>query len=201
MKLLISIFKILFVLAIIYLIAALLGKSSYRVERESVINAPQKLVYNQISIFRNWEKWSPWAEKDPTVKNTYEGPDGEAGAIMNWTGDKDISGTGSIKVEASNPPNGFNYVLNFKVPFEMQSRGGFMLSAASDEKTKIIWHDQGDIAFIFRPMMMFMDMDKQMGPDFERGLFKIDSVCAGIYSEMKKVMLQDTLQKEMPNLQ
>lgn len=201
MKLLISIFKILFVLAVIYLIAAMLGKSSYRVEREAVINAPQKLVYNQISIFRNWEKWSPWAEKDPSVKNTYEGPDGEAGAVMNWAGDKDISGTGSIKVEDSNPPNGFNYTLSFKVPFEMQSRGGFSLSSASDEKTKVKWYDQGDIAFIFRPMMMFMDMDKQIGPDFERGLFKIDSICSGIYTEMKKVMLQDTLQNVNPLLQ
>lgn len=201
MKLLISLIKILFVFAVLYLIAAFLGKSSYRVERETVVNAPQKLVYNQISIFRNWDKWSPWVEKDPTVQNTYEGADGEVGAVMHWKGNEEISGTGSIKIEATNAPASMYYHLSFKEPFEMQSKGGFKLSAESDDKTRINWFDQGDIPFIFRPMMMFMDMDKQMGPDFERGLFKLDSVCSSLFLEMKKIMLQDTMQNAQPLLQ
>jgi len=192
MKLLINLVKLIALLTIIYFIAAFLGKSSYRVERNAVINAPQKLIFNQVSIFKNWANWSPWMEKDPSVKNMYEGPDGQVGASMSWVGDKKLSGTGSIRAASVNSPFEMDYVLSFKVPFEMESTGSFSLQAETDDQTKVTWVDEGKIPFLFRPMMMFMDMDKQMGPDFERGLFKIDSVCEHLYMEMKKVMEQDT---------
>lgn len=192
MKLLINLVKLIALLAIIYFIAAFLGKSSYRVERNAVINAPQKLIFNQVSIFKNWANWSPWMEKDPSVKNMYEGPDGQVGSSMSWVGDKNLSGTGSIRAASVNSPFEMDYVLSFKVPFEMESTGSFSLQAETDDQTKVTWVDQGNIPFLFRPMMMFMDMDKQIGPDFERGLFKIDSVCEHLYMEMKKVMEQDT---------
>lgn len=192
MKLMINLVKLISLLAIIYFIAAFLGKSSYRVERNAVINAPQKLIFNQVSIFKNWANWSPWMEKDPSVKNMYEGPDGQVGSSMSWVGDKKLSGTGSIRAASVNSPFEMDYVLSFKVPFEMESTGSFSLQAETDDQTKVTWVDEGKIPFLFRPMMMFMDMDKQMGPDFERGLFKIDSVCEHLYMEMKKVMEQDT---------
>ena len=192
MKLMINLVKLISLLAIIYFIAAFLGKSSYRVERTAVINAPQKLIFNQVSIFKNWANWSPWMEKDPSVKNMYEGPDGQVGSSMSWVGDKKLSGTGSIRAASVNSPFEMDYVLSFKVPFEMESTGSFSLQAETDDQTKVTWVDEGKIPFLFRPMMMFMDMDKQMGPDFERGLFKIDSVCEHLYMEMKKVMEQDT---------
>ncbi len=195
MKLLFNLVKLMVLLAIFYLIAAFLGKSSYRVERSAIIDAPQKLVYTQISIFKNWPNWSPWIEKDSTVKNTFEGPDGDPCSVMSWVGDKDLSGTGSLRLDQGNPPFEMSYVLQFKVPFEMESKGGFNLTEESDAQTKVVWYDQGDIPFLFRPMMMFMDMDKQIGPDFDRGLFKIDSVCEHLFLQMKKVMEQDTAQQ------
>ncbi|MBK8956210.1 MAG: SRPBCC family protein [Saprospiraceae bacterium] len=201
MKFIFNLIKVAFAIAVIYIIAAFLGKSSYTVERETWIKAPQKLVFNQISVFRNWENWSPWIEKDPTVKNSYEGPDGDPGSVMNWEGDENKSGTGSLKIEAVNAPHSLNYLLTYKVPFEMQSRGSFHLTYESEDKTKVKWNDQGDIPFFFRPIMMFMDMDKQIGPDFERGLYRMDSVCSSLYLEMKKIMEQDSMQLAVPDVQ
>lgn len=193
MQFLIKLLKILTVLIGIYIIAAFFGSSNYRVERKSTINAPQKLVFTQVSVLRNWENWSPWAEKDPSIKNTYEGQDGEVGSLLKWTGNEDISGTGQLAISAMDAPTKLNYDLSFIEPFEMSSKGGFELTANSESTTTVSWHDEGDIPFLMRPMMFFMDMDKHMGADFERGLYKIDSVCAGIYQEMLKVMAQDSV--------
>lgn len=193
MQFLIKLLKILTVLIGIYIIAAFFGSSNYRVERKSTINAPQKLVFTQVSVLRNWENWSPWAEKDPSIKNTYEGQDGEVGSLLKWSGNEDISGTGQLAISAMDAPAKLNYDLSFIEPFEMSSKGGFELTANSESTTTVSWHDEGDIPFLMRPMMFFMDMDKHMGADFERGLYKIDSVCAGIYQEMLKVMAQDSV--------
>lgn len=40
--------------------------------------------------------------------------------------------------------------------------------------------------------MMFMDMDKQIGPDFERGLVKLDSITAGMHLQILLMMAQDS---------
>lgn len=193
MQFLIRLLKILAVLIGIYMVAAFFGSSNYRVERKSTINAPQKLVFTQVSVLRNWNNWSPWAEKDPSIINTYEGTDGEVGSTLKWSGNEDISGTGQLSISAMDAPTSINYDLSFIEPFEMSSKGGFELTADSESSTTINWYDEGDIPFLMRPIMFFMDMDKHMGADFERGLFKIDSVCSGIYQEMLKIMAQDSM--------
>ncbi|MBK9720975.1 MAG: SRPBCC family protein [Saprospiraceae bacterium] len=187
-----NLLKIIGILVTLYLISAFIAKSNYKVERKSIINAPQKLVYNQVGILRNWDSWSPWVERDPSVQNTYEGKDGEKASIMKWVGDKDLTGTGQIEITEVDPPNGLNYKLTFKVPFEMSSKGTFLLSAVDPGKTNITWSDEGDIPFLMRPMMMFMDMDKQIGPDFERGLVKLDSITAGMHLQILLMMAQDS---------
>ena len=193
MKLIILLLKIILILLIIYLISAFLAKSSYKVERSAIINAPGNIVYNQIGILRNWENWSPWKERDPSATNTYKGPDGKVGSIMKWIGDKKKSGSGKIEIISADSPRLMNYKLNFDGPPEMSSMGTFQLSEASADKTKISWSDAGNIPFVLRPMMMFSSMDKFMGPDFERGLVKLDSLCAIQYIELMKMMHRDSI--------
>ena len=146
---------------------------------------------------RNWENWSPWMEKDPTVKNSYEGIHGEKGSIMKWEGDRELSGTGQIEIASTDDPNAMHYILTFKVPFEMSSKGSFIVSAESPTKSKVTWSDAGDIPFLMRPMMMFIDMENQIGPDFERGLVKIDSVCSSMYQTLLQTIPQDTIITKM----
>jgi len=173
-------------LALLYVILGLVGPKNYRVERSMVVNGSSDLVWNEIANFRNWPKWSPWEEKDPTVKNTYEGTDGTVGSIMKWEGDKDKTGTGQMVFSAMEPNKKIDYDLSFIVPFESASKGYFAFEPAENNTTKITWVDEGDFSFGVRPMMLFMNMDKMMGPDFERGLFKIDSLVKATTTQMKE---------------
>lgn len=175
MKFLKRLFVLALVLAAIYLVLALFGPKNYKVERSRIMTADKEAIWEQVSSFENWPNWSPWQEKDPTVKNKFTGEMGEVGARMSWVGDEELSGTGNMEITEISPISSFNYTLKFEVPFEMQSNGGMTLSN-EEGKVKVTWYDEGDISFLMRPMMMFMDLDGQIGPDFERGLEKIDSV-------------------------
>lgn len=161
----------------VYLILALFGPKEYTVERSRVMQAPKDAVWQQISSFQNWPNWSPWQEKDPSVENQFKGEKETVGSMMSWVGDPDLSGTGSMEITKLSREENIYYKLKFEVPFEMESDGGFELTEDGDQ-VKVSWYDHGNIPFLMRPMMMFMDLDSQIGPDFERGLEKLDSVAS-----------------------
>lgn len=174
MKLLKRIIIILGVLIGLYLIVALFSPSSYKVERTREIAASPEAVYSQISVFENWVKWSPWQEKDPQIEYSLTGEDGTVGCIQSWTGDPELSGSGELEIIELVPNEKFVYELRMK-DWDMSSKGEIALTA-TEEGTSVRWSDQGGIPFFARPMMIFMDMDKMLGADFERGLERIDSL-------------------------
>ncbi len=179
MKILKFLFILLVVLVAAWLIASLMGPKDYRVERSMVIKANDSLTFTYISKFANWDKWSPWKEKDPMMKIKIEGEDGTVGAVNSWSdGNPEVSGTGSMTLSEVTPNSKVTYDLKFTEPWEMQSKGGFDLEPYGENQTKVTWYDEGDIPFAQRAMMLFMDLDAMMGPDFERGLFKIDSLAS-----------------------
>lgn len=195
MKYIFGLSKILLILLIVYVLSAFFAKSNFKVERSRVIHASQKLVYSQFGILRNWENWSPWKEKDPDLQNTFEGKDATNGAKMYWQGDKEKSGSGSIEIVQADPPYSLVYKMKFMLPFDMRSMGSFVLSSENPTRTMIHWTNHGEIPFLLRPMIMFMDMEELMGQDFERGLVKMDSICSNLQDQIQLIMQQDSLKK------
>ena len=176
MKILKGIGFTLIALIAIYIILGLVGPSHYKVERERLIDAPTHKVWAQISNFNNWNNWSPWKEKDPEMKNTVKGSAASVGHSNSWSGNPETSGEGSMTFSSVSENENLTYDLKFTAPWEMQSTGGFKLTE-KDNKTLINWYDEGDIPFMQRPMMLlFFDLDQMMGPDFERGLEKIEAL-------------------------
>lgn len=55
-------------------------KKDIEVKRSTTINAPLTQVQEQIIFFKNFVKWSPWAEMDPNSKTEFSGEDGKVGA-------------------------------------------------------------------------------------------------------------------------
>lgn len=184
-------------LAIIWFVLAFLGPKNYEVVRIKEINAPANVVWQQIYDFKNWPNWSPWQEKDPSVKNEFEGEAGTVGSKMSWVGDEELSGTGSMIITEAIPNNKLWYDLSFVVPFEMKSNGGFTLEE-NEGITTVTWLDRGDFSFLARPFMLFMDLDAQIGPDFERGLFKIDSLATAQYELLKSKQETKVIETTFP---
>ncbi len=175
MKVLKGLLITLVVLVALFFILNLVGPKNYKVERTQTINAPVAVVYEQVVKFNNWDSWSPWKEKDPSATYTLSGEDGTVGTRYAWSGDPETTGEGSMTINEVTTNEKFAYDLAFTAPWEMSSKGHFSFSE-NEGRTTVKWIDEGDIPFMQRGMMLFMDLDGMMGPDFERGLEKIDSL-------------------------
>jgi hypothetical protein len=163
------------VLVAAYLVAAFVGPKNYKVERTLGMEVSQETVWKQVAFFKEWRAWSPWVEQDPTVKHNISEKDGQVGTTNHWEGNPNTSGTGSMTITEIVPLQTIAYDLDFKVPFEMSSKGSISLEV-KEGKTYMTWVDEADIPFGMRPMMLFFDIEKELGGCFERGLFKIDSL-------------------------
>lgn len=170
--------KFLFFLLIICVLASAIAfflPDSYKVERSTVIRAPEEKVFQTVNDLRNWDNWSPWKEMDPTIKITLSESTAGIGAQQTWT--SETSGTGSLKITHSEPNKLVNYDLNIE-EWGSVSKGTFVLENVS-EGVKLIWMDEGDLGMNPINRYIGLMMDSWMGKDFEKGLANIKKQCEG----------------------
>ena len=176
MKILKFLLYLIGLLLLVAIIATLLGPKNYSVDRHMIIKANDSIVYSYVAKFNNWDSWSPWKEMDPSATYNITGEDGAVGTIQNWEGEK--SGAGSMEILEAVPFSKIKHKLSFTAPREDVATTIFTIEAQGEERSKLNWHMEGDIGVMGRAYMLFNSMDEMIGPDFERGLFKIDSLAS-----------------------
>jgi hypothetical protein len=131
--------------------------ATFHIERSINVSAPAAAAFAQVNDFHAWGKWSPWEKLDPGMKRTYEGPSSGVGAKYAWVGSKEV-GEGRMTIEQSEPSR-IAIKLEFLKPFAATNIATFSFVPA----------DQGS-DFMGKAFHLFMDMEKMIGPDFEKGL-------------------------------
>jgi effector-binding domain-containing protein len=176
--------KVLYVIigiAVLYLILALFGPKQVKVERQVTINKPQGTVMAKMSDFKFFhDKWSPWTELDPEMKTTYEGTPGEVGHHYTWSGNKDV-GSGEMRIESI---QGDSIVQKLTFEGEGDAKAYHIIKDSSGV-SKITWGMVFDVGFFFRPVMLFMNMDKMMGDMYDKGLAKLKTEMESMPEEVK----------------
>lgn len=102
MKLLKGLLYFILGLAALVAIMGLFARKKYYIERSIEIEAPLEVVFEQIRLTKNYEKWSPWHDLDLNMKTSLEGEDGTVGSIYRWDGNAD-AGKGSQRITAIRP--------------------------------------------------------------------------------------------------
>ena len=148
------------------------GKNEFEVVREATIAAPPATVFGLLNDFHRWPEWSPWEEIDPDMKRTHSGSPSGAGAVYEWEGNRK-AGKGRMKITRSDAPSRIDIALDFLKPFKSSNTAMFELGAR-DGGTHVTWRMVGPKTFFTRVMGIFTSMDKMVGPDFEKGLAKLD---------------------------
>ena len=169
--------KILIGLAVVLVVLVViiaLQPSHYRVERSATMNAPATVVFAQVNDFHKWNAWSPWAKIDPAMKQTFEGAPAGTGAVYAWSGNKDV-GEGRMTISESHPSDLIKIKLEFIRPFAATNATDFIFKPQGDQ-TAVTWTMSGDNNFIGKAFSLFMNMDKMVGGDFEKGLAQLKSV-------------------------
>ena len=154
----------------IVLIAAAARPNSFRIERGATIAAPPEKIVALIDDFHAWGQWSPWETIDPTMTRTFEGPERGVGAIYGWTG-AGKAGTGRMEI-LENSLTKVVIKLDFIKPFEAHNTAIFTLEPQGDT-TRVVWAMEGAQPFIAKLMGLVFNMEKMVGPDFEKGLVSL----------------------------
>jgi hypothetical protein len=161
-------------IVVVLIIVVAMQPPEYQVVRSAVVAAPPSEVFARVNDFHYWNSWSPWAKLDPAAKNTIEGPSAGTGAVFTWSGNAEI-GEGRMKITESRPDELVKIDLEFIKPFASKCVTEFTFKPAGDE-TSVTWNMSGKNDFIGKALCLFMDMDKMVGGDFERGLANLNSV-------------------------
>ena len=164
------ILEILVLALVLFLIYVQSRPNDYRYERSRLIKASPEKVFEQVNEFRNWEKWSPWIEMEPTAVLTYgEKTEGE-GAFYRWDGKKTGSGSCTILRSAAN--EAVDVALEFERPMKSSARADFNL-VPEGEGTRVSWIMSGTNNFVAKFFGVVFNSERMIGTSFDRGLERI----------------------------
>lgn len=164
-----TVFTIIVVVLVLTIILALIAPKTYEVSRSIELeHAPEK-VWEYLKFLKKQQEWSPWAKKDPNMKLTFTGVDGEVGATSHWSGNKDV-GEGEQEITRIDEGKRIEQDLRFLKPYKSQSDCYMDLDKLAENRSKVTWGFTGKNKFPMSIIMLFMSMDKMVGKDFEEGL-------------------------------
>ena len=166
------------ILVLIAIILGIVGPKSYDVHRSTIVAGTPAQVWPYVSNLKKMAMWSPWAEKDTTMKVEYTGTDGEVGSMSSWDGNKDV-GKGSQTLTVLEPNSNVESKLNFMEPMAGEATA-YMHLRDTTGGTFLTWGIKGENGFVGKIFGSIMNMDKMMAPDFERGLSKLTDLVASM---------------------
>lgn len=163
----------------IFLLAALMAAVAFAlpqqvaVARSTVINAPEGDIFPFLNNPRNFNKWSPWAAKDPNTKYEFSGPEAGIGAKMSWKSDSPDVGQGSQEIIEIEPNASVKIALDFG---EMGPATASYVLRPSGAGTEVQWHFETDMGN--NPLMRWMGLmlDRWVGKDYEAGLKRLKTL-------------------------
>jgi uncharacterized protein YndB with AHSA1/START domain len=166
-------------LVLVVAIAALLlyaatRPNTFRVERSTAIKAPPEKIFAVLNDFHRWRAWSPWEKMDPAMKRSFSGTEAGLGAVYTWDGNDSV-GAGRMEITESAAPSRVAMALDFKRPFEGHNTAQFIL-IPQGATTQVTWVMEGPMPFMAKLMTLFLNMDRAIGGDFDKGLANLKTL-------------------------
>ena len=161
------------VLIALLLVMAYLLPRHYMVQRDVIINADGKTIYNMVCDFNNWDFWTPWSLQDDSTATDEIIGRCEAGAVYRWDGEDvgqgemkilEIAEGALIKWDVGFEDN--TYRMNMMMSFEKEGDGWL-----------VTWTAEGDLGY--NPLYRYYGLmiDSEVGADLERGLSNLKAFC------------------------
>jgi effector-binding domain-containing protein len=176
MKILKVLLYVLLALVGIGIILGLVGPKTYKVERSAVITASPDAIWPHVSSVRSQNTWSPFVEEDTAMVIEYAGTDGEVGSSSKWTSKK--MGNGEQTITSLDPNKSVNTHLKFIQPWGTSESDAYLNMEPDPAGTKVTWGFGGNNDFVGRMFGSIMNMDKMVGPMYEKGLTNLQTLVA-----------------------
>ncbi|MEW2922372.1 SRPBCC family protein [Muricauda sp. ANG21] len=156
-------------IVMLVLILAMIAPKTYNVSRSVEIAKPKSEVFAYLRSLKKQNEWSPWSKRDPKMQQKFTGTDGEVGSMNYWNGNKEV-GEGEQEITRIVDGERIESELRFLKPWKSTSDAYITTEEVDANTTKVTWGFSGKNKFPMSIMMLFMNMDKMIGKDFEEGL-------------------------------
>jgi effector-binding domain-containing protein len=168
-----SLLKILYFLVILVTIVLLVGlflPKEGQIESSISIRATPEIVFEQINILKNWEKWSPWFTADTTMVPIYNEIPSGVGASYSW--ESLHSGNGKLSITNSEPFRALETLIDFGINGKSGTR--FALTEEQEE-TRLTWtFENKELGYFERYFMILFK--KNMLTSINKGLQDIKKI-------------------------
>src|SRR5262245_41323107 len=173
-KTLVGIAAVVAILILGFVIAVSTQPNEFRISRSAKMAAPPSAPFAQVNDYHNWDAWSPWAKLDPNAKISFEGPTSGTGAKFSWAGNDQV-GAGQQTIIESRSDELVLIKLDFEKPFKDTCTAEFTFQPEG-KQTLVTWSMFGKKNFMAKAMGLFMNCDKMVGGEFEKGLASMKAV-------------------------
>lgn len=152
--------------------------SAYEVERKVEIAAPADLVFGVLHDLHRFGGvfvlfGSPLDELDSNLQKTFEGPAAGVGQSYAWSGAN--AGVGKLTIEESVPGLRVGLKLEFLKPMASTATCALTIEAGPTG-SRVTWSMKGHHNFVGKAFGLFVNMDKMLGGDIEKGLGRLKVV-------------------------
>lgn len=159
-------------LVAILLVVIATRPAAFRIQRTATIAAPPAVVFAQIEDFHRWDRWNPFEKGDTTMKKTYEGAGG-VGSAYHYV--SRYAGEGRMTFTQIAPHQRLGIRADFIKPFAATNQVEFTLTPVP-EGVSVTWAMSGRNPFLGKAISLFVNMDRMVGGQFEKGLADLKTV-------------------------
>lgn len=156
----------------LFLLGAAISTKEMKYEQSIIIDTPVDKVWVNVNSLQAIDKWSPWKEKDPQMKQTFEGTPGSLGSSVSWQSDSPDVGNGKQSLSALETNKHVKTELKFYGDYESEAVAYVNLEDQG-EKTKVTWGFESEMPYPFNAMMWLVDTEDMLGKDYRKGLEKL----------------------------
>ena len=145
----------------------------FSIQRTANIAVPPERIFPLIANLKSMNTWNPFVEPDPAVTIAYLGPESGKGAAHTWSGNSKV-GEGRIEITEAQAPSKVAMRLQMVKPMKADNAVEFTLKP-NPNGTDVTWAMSGKQPLMAKLMTIFIDCDKMVGSQFEKGLANLKS--------------------------
>ena len=177
MNVLIGIIVVLVGIIVLFLIIGFFLKKDYTVGKEIIIDKSKPAVFEYLKFLKNQNKFNVWASMDPDMKTNFTGTDGTEGFISAWDSNNNKNvGKGEQEIVKIIDGERIDYEIRFLKPFKSTSYAYITTVAVDSNHTKVHWGFSGNMKYPTNLTLLFMNMEKMIGGDLEKGLENLKTI-------------------------
>lgn len=167
---------ILGLVALAVIVTGFLLPSSVHIERQILIQAEPARIFPLLNDLHAFNRWSPWARKDPRTHYDFSGPDQGVGARMSWYSEQPGVGTGSQEIIASVANQRVATALSFG---DQGTAVAYYDLQRIEGQTEVTWGFDSEFGYDLIGRYFGLMAEHWIGPDYEEGLANLKSLVEG----------------------